>query len=87
MVYYSAIPFSFLPLIYYNNSKFMFKEQTPSESNSTCNIFKSDNPVDAPGAANAVVTVHSIDMPISIRHPRKTRTLIGTLADPPPWPA
>ena len=47
----------------------------------------SDNPVDAPGAANAVVTVHSIDMPISIRHPRKTRTLIGTLADPPPWPA
>ena len=44
----------------------------------------SDNPADGPGAANAVVTAHSIDMPISIRHMRKTRTLIGTPVDPPP---
>ena len=44
----------------------------------------SDNPADGPGAANAVVTAHSIDMPISIMHPRKTRTLSGTPVDPPP---
>ena len=44
---------------------------------------KCDNPTTA-GAATAVVTAHSLDMPISIRHPRKTRTLIGTPVDPPP---
>ena len=42
---------------------------------------KCDNPTTA-GAATAVVTAHSLDMPISIRHPRKTRTLIG--GPPPP---
>ena len=41
---------------------------------------KSDNLPDGSEATNAVVTAHSIDMPISIRHPRKTRTLIGTPA-------